>query len=101
MVLHREGSRRVSNWEIWGTGQVENTEQASRLCNSAVSGSEAALPRKWDLIGGAPDQPMLVNLVLVPGPQVPTKSYFRASPKLPCLSQKLIKNKVSFHQVAS
>lgn len=56
---------------------------------------------KWDLTGGAPDQPMLVNLVLVPGPQVPTKSYFRASPKLPCLSQKLIKNKVSFHQVAS
>lgn len=44
MVLHREGSRRVSNWEIWGTGQVENTEQESRLCDSAVSGSEAALP---------------------------------------------------------
>lgn len=71
------------------------------MCNSAVSGGESALPRKWDLTGGTPDRPVLVSLVLVPGPQASTKSYFRASLKLPCLSWKLIKNKVSFLQVAS
>lgn len=32
MVLHREGSGSISNWEIWGTGQDENIEQEGRLC---------------------------------------------------------------------
>ena len=32
MVLHGEGRGSISNWETWGTGQDENTEQECRLC---------------------------------------------------------------------
>ena len=65
------------------------------MCNSALSEREIAFTREWDFTECAPDQPVLVRLVLMPRPQIPTKSYFIAGPKFPYLSGKLISNKVS------
>lgn len=68
------------------------------LCNSVLSGEKLPLSGSGDLTGHTPDQPVLVTIILMSGPQIPTKSYFTASPKFPYLSGQL-KSKVIVPQV--
>lgn len=62
---------------------------------------EMTFTREGDLVGDTPDQPVLVSLEWVSGPQIPTKSYFTTNPKCPYLSGQLIKNKAIVPQVVS
>lgn len=53
------------------------------VCNSVLSGEKLPLSGSGDLTRNTPDQPVLVSLILMSGPQVPTKSYFTARPSFP------------------
>lgn len=63
------------------------------VCNSAWSGEKLPSSGSGDLAGDTPDQPVLISLELVSGPQIPTKSYFTANLQSPYLSGQLIKKK--------
>lgn len=59
---------------------------------------EITFIREWGFNRKCPDQPVLVSLILMSRPQIPTKSYFTASPKFPYLSGQL-QSKVIVPQV--